>query len=138
MSSENSEEIEVKPKRVRKPKKNLLPANVLSDLIMKSLDEDQAEDILAIDLTGKSSVADMMIVASGRSGRHVAALADHLLSKLKDAGAGRLKVEGLQNSDWVLIDAGDVVTHLFKPEVRQFYSIEQIWAGESKHLKGNA
>lgn len=86
-----------------------------------------------IDLDGKSSVADHMIIASGRSGRHVGALADHLLRKLKETGAGRARVEGLPNADWVLIDAGDVIVHLFRPEVREFYNLERIWGGDSKH-----
>lgn len=139
LSEENIETPKTPTKRVRKPKKTgLISANILSEIITKSLDEDQAEDIIAIDLAGKSSIADIMIVASGRSGRHVSALADHIISKLKDAGAGKIKVEGLTNADWVLIDAGDVIAHLFKPEVRQFYAIERIWTGESKHLLGNA
>ncbi len=84
-----------------------------------------------IDLRDKSSVADALIVASGRSQRHVGAMADHLLRALKDAGQGRAKVEGLPACDWVLIDAGDVIVHLFRPEVRAFYNIEKIWSVES-------
>jgi len=96
-------------------------------LILQSLDEDKAEDIVAIDVRGKSSVADMLIVASGRSQRHVGALADHLMRKLKDAGAENVRVEGMPSCDWVLLDAGDVIVHLFKPDVRAFYNIEKIW-----------
>ena len=82
---------------------------------------------LFIDLKDKSSVADGMIVASGRSHRHVGAMADHLLRMLKEAGYGRARVEGLPHCDWVLIDAGDVIVHLFRPEVRAFYNLEKMW-----------
>jgi ribosome-associated protein len=96
---------------------------------LTSLEDDKAEDILAIDIRGKSSFADMLIVASGRSARHVGALADHVMRKLKDSGVKDVRVEGLPQADWVLVDAGDVVIHLFRPEVRAFYNIEKIWAG---------
>lgn len=97
--------------------------------MLTSLDDDKAEDILAIDIRGKSSLADMLIIASGRSSRHVASLADHVVRKLKEAGVGDVRVEGLPHADWVLIDAGDVVVHVFRPEVRAFYNIEKIWTG---------
>ena len=100
----------------------------LESLILKRLDEDKAQDVIFIDLKDKSSFADGLIVASGRSNRHVSALADHLLRALKDEGYGRCKVEGLPHCDWVLIDAGDVIVHLFRPEVRSFYNIEKIWS----------
>ena len=93
----------------------------------------KAEEVVEIDLTGKTSIADTMIVASGRSHRHVGALADHLLRLLKEAGQGRARVEGLPHCDWVLIDTGDVIVHLFRPEVRSFYNIEKIWAVDSPH-----
>jgi len=102
----------------------------LQDLIISRLDDDKAQDIVLIDLKDKSSVADWLIVASGRSHRHVGALADHLLRMLKDAGAGKARVEGMPHCDWVLIDAGDVVVHLFRPEVRAFYNLEKIWSVE--------
>jgi ribosome-associated protein len=102
----------------------------LEELILLRLDADKAEDVVLIDLKGKSPIADSIIVASGRSQRHVGALADHLLRALKDAGHGRARVEGLPACDWVLIDAGDVVVHLFRPEVRAFYNIEKIWSVE--------
>ena len=89
--------------------------------------------MVLIDLKGKSAMADTMIVASGRSHRHVGAIADHLLRTLKDQGLGKAKVEGLPHCDWVLIDAGDVIVHLFRPEVRTFYNIEKIWAVDSAH-----
>jgi ribosome-associated protein len=100
----------------------------LEDLILTRLDDDKAQDIVFIDLKGKSPMADSLIVASGRSHRHVGALADHVLRALKDAGHGRARVEGLPHCDWVLIDAGDLVVHLFRPEVRSFYNIEKIWS----------
>jgi ribosome-associated protein len=99
-------------------------------LLLERLDDEKAQDIVYIDLKDKSSVADGMIVASGRSHRHVGAMADHLLRALKDAGHGKARVEGLPHCDWVLIDAGDVIVHLFRPEVRAFYNIEKIWSVE--------
>ena len=96
-------------------------------MILHRLDEDKAQDIVVIDLKDKSSVADTMIVVSGRSHRHVGALADHLLRLLKEAGQGKARVEGLPHCDWVLIDAGDIVVHLFKPEARAMYALEKMW-----------
>ena len=101
----------------------------LESLITARLDEDKAQDIVLIDIKDKSSVADSIVVASGRSARHVGALADHLLRALKDAGYGRARVEGLPQADWVLIDAGDVIVHVFRPEARAFYNLEKMWAG---------
>ena len=103
----------------------------LEALILAKLDEDKAEDIVLIDLKGKSPLADAIVVASGRSQRHVSAMADRLLRALKDAGFGKAAVEGLPHADWVLIDAGDVIVHLFRPEVRTFYQIEKIWSVQS-------
>ena len=100
----------------------------LEALVMNALDDDKAEDVVAIDLTGKSSVTDVMVIASGRSNRHVGAMADHLVRKLKDAGHGKVSIEGLKTCDWVLIDAGDVIVHLFRPEVRSFYDLEKMWS----------
>lgn len=105
----------------------------LETLILSRLDDDKAQDIVHIDLTDKSSVADSLIVASGRSHRHVGALADHVVRALKEHGFGKPRVEGLPHCDWVLIDAGDVVVHLFRPEVRAFYNIEKIWAVDAPH-----
>ena len=99
-------------------------------MILNRLDDEKAQDIVFIDLKDKSSFADGLVIASGRSHRHVGAMADHLLRALKDAGRGRAKVEGLPHCDWVLIDAGDVIVHLFRPEVRSFYNIEKIWSVE--------
>ncbi|MCC7268726.1 MAG: ribosome silencing factor [Caulobacteraceae bacterium] len=99
-------------------------------MLLAKLDDDKAQDVVFIDLKGKSPVADGMIVASGRSHRHVGAMADHLLRALKEEGHGKCRVEGLPHCDWVLIDTGDVIIHLFRPEVRQFYNIEKIWSVE--------
>jgi ribosome-associated protein len=118
------------------PEEGGLSAAQLEKIVLAKLDDDKAEDIVTIDLTDKSSVADRMIVASGRSHRHVGAIADHLLRALKDAGYGRARVEGLPHCDWVLIDAGDLIVHLFRPEVRLFYNIEKIWAVDSPHRAG--
>lgn len=105
----------------------------LQALILKKLDDDKAEDVVVIDLQGKSPIADAVVVASGRSQRHVAALAEHLQRALKEVGLGRAPTEGLPHADWVLIDAGDVIVHLFRPEVRSFYQIEKIWSVDSPH-----
>ena len=97
-------------------------------LVLERLDEMKAEDIVTIDLTGKSSIADSMVVASGRSSRHVGSVADDVVEHLKKAGLKNIRVEGQPHCDWVLIDAGDVVVHVFRPEVREFYAIEKMWA----------
>ncbi|WP_173934269.1 ribosome silencing factor [Chelativorans sp. Marseille-P2723] len=94
---------------------------------LESLEDSKAENIVSIDIQGKSPLADHMIVASGRSHRHVAAVADHLIRALKEAGLGNSRVEGLAGADWVLIDAGDIIIHVFRPEVREFYNIEKMW-----------
>lgn len=95
--------------------------------VLASLEDSKAENIVSIDIQGKSTLADYMVVASGRSHRHVSAVADQLLRALKDAGLGSARVEGLSGADWVLIDAGDIIVHIFRPEVREFYSIEKMW-----------
>ncbi|RIY01045.1 ribosome silencing factor [Aureimonas flava] len=105
-----------------------LPDRPVVDLVTASLDDSKAEDVVSIDLRTKSALADHMVIASGRSHRHVSAVADHLLRDLKEAGYGNAKVEGLQNGDWVLIDAGDIIVHIFRPEVRSFYNIEKMWS----------
>jgi ribosome-associated protein len=97
-------------------------------LIQAQLDDDKAEDIVTIDLCGKTDIADAMVVASGRSARHVGAMADKIVRKLKESGFGRARMEGAPACDWVLIDAEDVIVHLFRPEVRQFYNLERIWS----------
>jgi len=103
-------------------------ADQILSIVLSSLDESKAEDLVALDISGKSALADHMVVASGRSHRHVNAVADHLLRALKEAGFGTSRVEGLNAADWVLIDTGDVIVHIFRPEVRDFYAIEKMWA----------
>lgn len=102
----------------------------LHQLVLSQLDDDQAQDIVTIPLEGKSSIADHMVIASGRSTRQVAAMAQKLAEKIKEAGYGPSRIEGLPAADWVLIDAGDVVIHLFRPEVRSFYNLERMWSFE--------
>jgi len=112
-------------------KKAAKPASsepTLLERIRKSLDDDKAEDIVTIDLLGRSSLADALVVASGRSGRHVASIAEHLARKLKDAGYGSRPIDGLPQGDWVLVDAGDVIVHVFRPEVRAYYDLEGMWS----------
>jgi ribosome-associated protein len=96
-------------------------------LILARLDDMKAEDTITIDLTGKSSLADNMVVTSGRSNRHVGAVADRVLEDLTKAGVPDVRVEGMPHCDWVLIDAGDVIVHIFRPEVRAFYNLEKMW-----------
>lgn len=107
-----------------------LNADQILELISASLDSDKAENIIAIPLEGKSAMADYMVIASGTSSRQVAAMAEHLEFKLKQAGVDVLGLEGLRQADWVLIDANDVIVHLFRPEVRDFYGLERMWASE--------
>ncbi len=116
------------PRKAPRPPRGI-DADAAARVVLASLEDDKAEEILALDVRGKSSFADMLIVASGRSARHVGALADHVTRKLKEMGVTNVNVEGLPHCDWVLVDAGDVVVHLFRPEVRAFYNIEKIWAG---------
>ena len=107
-----------------------LPVDVeaLHGLVMKSLDDDQAVEVVTIPLAGKSSIADHMVIASGRSTRQVASMAAKLAAKIKQDFGRIVRVEGLPTADWVLIDADDVIVHLFRPEVRSFYNLERMWA----------
>jgi ribosome-associated protein len=105
-------------------------AETLAKLVFASLDDSKAEDIVSIDIHAKSSLADLMIVASGRSHRHVGAIADRLIEDLKAKGVDDIRVEGLAHCDWVLVDLGDVLVHVFRPEVRGFYNLEKMWAAE--------
>jgi len=107
-------------------------AEALLALVRRSLDDDKAEDVVVIDLKGKSAFADYMVIASGRSNRQVVAIAEHLADRLKMAGHGYTPVEGKQTGDWVLVDAGDVVVHVFRPEPRAFYALEKMWALETE------
>jgi ribosome-associated protein len=106
----------------------IIDVESLHRLVLKSLDDDQAVEVISIPLAGKSSIADHMVIASGRSTRQVASMATKLAQKIKD-GVGRSpRIEGLPAADWVLIDADDVIVHLFRPEVRSFYNLERMWA----------
>lgn len=96
-------------------------------LVLSSLDDDKAEDIVAIDLRGRSSIADHMVICSGRSSRQVGAIAEKLMERLKEAFGRNCKIEGKDQGDWVLIDATDVIVHVFRPEVREFYQLEKMW-----------
>ena len=107
-----------------------LNAGQILELINASLDSDKAENIIAIPLEGKSAMADYMVIASGTSSRQVAAMAEHVEFKLKQAGVDVLGLEGMRQADWVLIDANDVIVHLFRPEVRDFYGLERMWSSE--------
>ena len=100
----------------------------LLKLVEKSLDDDKAEDIVVIDLAGKTDIADFMVIANGRSQRQVGTMADHLQRKLKAKGLKGIAAEGVPACDWGLIDAGDVIVHLFRPEVRDFYNLDKMWA----------
>ncbi|MBT7642903.1 MAG: ribosome silencing factor [Rhodobiaceae bacterium] len=115
-----------------KSKQPGLDDGVLHDMVLTSLDDDLAQDIITIDLHGKTALADHMVVATGRSKRHVAALADHLQRKLKASGLKGIRTEGQTTGDWVLVDAGDVVVHIFRAEVREFYALEKMWASEGE------
>ena len=109
-----------------------LEDGALHQMVLTSLDDDLAQDIVTINLEGKSALADHMVIATGRSQRHVGALADHLLRKLKESGRKNIRTEGQNTGDWVLVDAGDVVVHIFREEVRAFYGIEKMWATEAE------
>lgn len=104
------------------------PVDVLHALILKSLDDDQAVETVSIPLAGKSTIADHMVIASGRSTRQVASMAEKLQRKIKEECHRNPRIEGLPTADWVLIDAGDVIVHLFRPEVRSFYNLERMWS----------
>jgi ribosome-associated protein len=113
--------------------------DALLSLVLQQLSDDQAQDVVTIDLQGKSSIADHMVIASGRSTRQVAAIAQKLAETVKQRGFGSVRLEGLPAADWVLIDAGDVVVHVFRPEVRSFYNLERMWAfGDAPPVAGTA
>ncbi|MBV9903756.1 MAG: ribosome silencing factor [Alphaproteobacteria bacterium] len=124
------------PKKAAAPKKKAAaPASLpeddaLLERIRTSLDDDKALDIVTIPLGGRSSLADAIVIATGTSSRHVAAIADHLARRLKEAGYGTRPVNGAQQGDWVLVDAGDVIVHIFRAEVRDYYNLERMWSVE--------
>lgn len=116
-------------RRAAEPISKMRPdAEEILRLVLTGLDDMKAEDTVTIDLTGKTSIADAMVVTSARSNRQVGAIADRLLEDLAKAGVPNLRVEGMPHCDWVLIDAGDVIVHVFRPEVRAFYNLEKMWA----------
>jgi ribosome-associated protein len=115
-------------KAVAKPTADKTPD--LLKIVETSLDDDKGEDIVVIDLRGKSTIADFMVIATGRNSRQLAAMASHLDAKLTKAGIKKISVEGAAQGDWVLLDGGDVVVHLFRPEVRTFYALEKMWGAE--------
>lgn len=110
--------------------RNVRPPEALNQ-VLNSLEEAKAEDVISIDITGKTPLADHMIVATGRSNRHVGAIADRIVSDLRDGGHGHPRVEGQPHCDWVLVDAGDVIIHIFRPEVRTFYNLEKMWQADA-------
>jgi ribosome-associated protein len=107
-------------------------AEALHHLVLRSLDDDQAQDVVSISLTGKSSIADHMVIASGRSTRQVASMAQKLQDRIKQDLGRHVRIEGLPVADWVLIDADDVIVHIFRPEVRSFYNLERMWGFEEQ------
>ena len=120
------------PDSIKAPKdssgaKDADPSATLHELVLKSLDDDQAVETVSIPLAGKSSIADYMVIASGRSTRQVASMATKLADKIKSETGRAVRIEGLPTADWVLIDAGDIIIHLFRPEVRSFYNLERMW-----------
>ena len=106
-------------------------STALVDRVVHWLDDAKAEDVVVIDLKGKTSIGDFMLIATGRSDRHVNAVAEQLLQHLKDAGCERVRVEGQPQCDWVLIDTGDIIVHVFQPEIRSFYNLEKMWTAHS-------
>jgi ribosome-associated protein len=114
-----------------------VPEHTLLSLIERSLDDDKAVDPVTIDLDGKTAIADAMVVASGTSQRHIAAMADKLIERLKAAGIMGVAAEGVADSDWVLIDTGDVIVHLFRPEAREFYNLEKLWAAPPREFRAH-
>jgi ribosome-associated protein len=105
-------------------------SDALLSQVLAWLDDAKAENVVTIDIRGKSSIGDYMLIASGRSDRHVGAIAEQLQRKLKEEGYGRARIEGQPQCDWVLIDVGDIIVHVFRPEVREFYNLEKMWSAE--------
>jgi len=118
------------PRKKPAPAPEPTPEPKMLDIVLHSLDDAKAEDTVAIDIAGKSSLADHMVVTSGRSNRHVGAVADQVVKALREAGFTKPRVEGLPQADWVLVDGGDVIVHVFRPEVREFYNLEKMWQAD--------
>jgi len=118
------------PKKVAAPKSAL--RSELLTRILASLDDDKAENVVTVNLEGRSALCDAAVIATGRSSRHVAAMAEHLGRRLKEAGYGTRPITGATQGDWVLVDAGDVIVHLFRPEVRDYYDLEGMWSVGSR------
>ncbi len=119
------------------PANGVMPGGSILDTVLASLDEAKAEEVSHIDIAGKSALADHLVITSGRSHRHVNAVSDRLLRDLKTAGHGTPKVEGMPACDWVLVDTGDVIVHIFRPEVREFYNLEKMWMQVARGELGN-
>jgi len=115
------------PAKKTQERKSAAPSELLNRILV-SLDDDKAENIVTVDLDGRSALCDAAVIASGRSSRHVAAMAEHLGRRLKEAGYGTRPISGAAQGDWVLVDAGDVIVHLFRPEVRDYYDLEGMWS----------
>jgi ribosome-associated protein len=133
------------------PRKRIRPSNPASaglqagdktsdqhTLVLGCLEDAKAEDTILIDLKGKSALADHMVIATGRSDRHVGAIADQVMQALKKAGVRKIAVEGVPLCEWVLIDTGDIIVHIFKPDVRAFYNLEKLWSGDRPEEKNSA
>jgi ribosome-associated protein len=119
-----------KRKPVAEPVAPLPRSANLLDLVLVALDDAKAEDVVSIDVAGKTSLGDHMVIASGRSQRHVGAIADQVEKKLRQEGHQRVRVEGVPQCDWVLVDAGDIIVHLFEPDTRKFYNLEKMWQAD--------
>ena len=119
------------PAKIKVPRPKPAVDLSLLKIVMTQLEDAKAEDIVSINLDGKTAIADNMVVATGRSNRHVGAIADQLVDKLKASGHRHIRVEGMDTCDWVLVDAVDVIVHLFRPEVRSFYNLEKLWSEHS-------
>ncbi len=113
--------------RAGRPAQTEFSSEAVRDAVMASVEDDKAEDVVLIDLRGRSDVADFMVICSGRSSRQVAAIAEKLSERLKHAFSINSRMEGKETGDWVLIDSGDVIVHVFRPEVREFYQLEKMW-----------
>jgi ribosome-associated protein len=124
MPSRSRPPVSAKPVPAAPPAADNLP------MLLELLDDAKAEKVVSLDLAGKTSIADHMVLASGRSDRHVGAIAERLISGCKDAGVKNIRVEGMPVCEWVLIDTGDIIIHVFKPEAREFYNLEKIWGGD--------